>query len=229
MKTSAGRRNTRPGRRRRRLLRKVAAVVDYVRDLMQAVDQRLVKVREQAQAEGAPVTCRGVGCTACCYDVASINSAEVLFMLEGYVVLPVETKAIIASQFRRWFEVHEREKSLIGPITMERVKKGGSYIHLRTLNQHLVSLTERVPCPFLVSDRCSVYEHRPFACRGHLSTTDPENCWVPGAATLVRDDGMIELVFNAWSSAGVPAEPSASLPEMFRHVCGDSIYEVAGG
>lgn len=31
-----------------------------------------------------------------------------------------------------------------------------------------------VPCPFLMQGECSIYEHRPFGCRTHLSLDDDD-------------------------------------------------------
>ena len=49
-----------------------------------------------------------------------------------------------------------------------------------------------MPCAFLVDDRCSIYEHRPLACR-HLFNVDVDNLLcqlVPGVAIEVPYLGM---------------------------------------
>lgn len=42
------------------------------------------------------------------------------------------------------------------------------------------------PCPFLVDDKCSIYKHRPFACRVHFSMADNSDpCDVSGGIKQV--------------------------------------------
>ena len=34
----------------------------------------------------------------------------------------------------------------------------------------------QTPCPFLDNGSCSIYQHRPLACRSHFSIRNPEQC-----------------------------------------------------
>ena len=48
------------------------------------------------------------------------------------------------------------------------------------------------PCPFLVSDSCSVYEARPFACRAHFSF-DTSAYWCQPERAFDEDMPMMEM------------------------------------
>ncbi len=58
-----------------------------------------------------------------------------------------------------------------------------------------------IPCPFLKNEKCSVYAHRPLACRAHFSfaaddyVCQPENAYVGGMG-MVRFDGVHKAYLN---------------------------------
>jgi hypothetical protein len=41
-----------------------------------------------------------------------------------------------------------------------------------------------VPCPFLVEESCSIYEHRPLSCREYLVSSPAEHCKRPSPETI---------------------------------------------
>ncbi|MBM3748571.1 MAG: YkgJ family cysteine cluster protein, partial [Acidobacteria bacterium] len=41
-----------------------------------------------------------------------------------------------------------------------------------------------LPCPFLEAESCSIYPHRPLACREYLVTSSAEGCRTPGPETI---------------------------------------------
>src|ERR1700688_632020 len=64
----------------------------------------------------------------------------------------------------------------ITPLEAEAISKATgrplapvSEEQFKTLDEDAIRRLEGSPCPFLVDDRCSVYEVRPFACRVHYS------------------------------------------------------------
>jgi Fe-S-cluster containining protein len=62
------------------------------------------------------------------------------------------------------------------------------------------------PCPFLVNDKCSIYHHRPYVCRKHVSVTDSADWCKPDLAfkyelPLLRlsgvDEAYAKINFNS--------------------------------
>lgn len=63
------------------------------------------------------------------------------------------------------------------------------------------------PCPFLVSDKCSIYQHRPYVCRKHVSVTNSADWCKPDLAfkyelPLLRlsgvDKAYAKINFKSW-------------------------------
>lgn len=73
-----------------------------------------------------------------------------------------------------------------------------------------------VPCPFLHEQRCSVYEHRPNACRTHFSLdVDDLLCrLIPGAEVPVPLADSRQLQFMILS--GQPAALIGDIRDFFR-------------
>lgn len=40
----------------------------------------------------------------------------------------------------------------------------------------MVSVANRIPCPFLINNECAIYEVRPLVCRVHLIEDNPDKC-----------------------------------------------------
>lgn len=88
------------------------------------------------------------GCSACCYIPVAIPSSEA---------------KIIASAINKPLSVpaHHRSLSIHHLINIPDAK---DQIEARNHRAH-----NGTPCPFLIEGSCSIYEHRPIACRQQMS------------------------------------------------------------
>jgi len=50
-----------------------------------------------------------------------------------------------------------------------------------------------LPCPFLEEERCSIYPHRPLACREYLVSSPAENCRQPRPDTIQKVPLLVKL------------------------------------
>jgi hypothetical protein len=76
------------------------------------------------------------------------------------------------------------EASLIAAATGRPARPAAQALALNSIDPNDPALIERweqserevigTPCPFLAGSECSIYEHRPFACRTHLSLDDDD-------------------------------------------------------
>ncbi len=121
-------------------------VVD--RDAHEIVQDRAQ--RSRIDSDVAPIACRE-GCNFCCHYRIS--------------VLPME--AISVAKF-----VQDRFSADERSALVDRVKKYNETLNVLPAAQRL---SRPLPCPFLVSGKCSVYGMRPIACRMHHST-DVDAC-----------------------------------------------------
>lgn len=112
--------------------------------------QRWGEAQVSVLAKEAP--CRR-GCAHCCHMAVHITS--------------IEADLLAAASGRTWTQPAN------APTVQRLLEQADSADTLASWQQ----ADERVagtPCPFLDGHECSVYEHRPFACRTHLSLADDD-------------------------------------------------------
>lgn len=84
------------------------------------------------------------------------------------------------------------------------------------------------PCPFLVENKCSVYDDRPLVCRTHHSLRDDASqCSMNFADNYVRppmyDPDILEVPYMELNTSYNPTEPWGNIAEFFpASDCGDS-------
>jgi hypothetical protein len=76
------------------------------------------------------------------------------------------------------------------------------------------------PCPFLLADRCSIYQHRPLICRVHNSLNeDPHDCIFPPKAVQQTveavDPDFVEMPYHQAVQRWKPSEPWGAIQEFF--------------
>ena len=61
--------------------------------------------------------------------------------------------------------------------TIEKQHSDYQELILADREEHQIRwLQTTTPCPFLDNGSCSIYQHRPLACRSHFSVQNPEHC-----------------------------------------------------
>jgi uncharacterized protein len=129
--------------------------------------RRLYKVADEITAVAAPYSPCKRGCSACCHMATLVSLPEAEMMAESIGVKLTVPKS--------W------------PFYDQR---SGSEFAAR--DEFAASFHEsRKPCTFLVNNECSIYEHRPLACRVHLNlaaNADPCQMDAP------RETAMLDLM-----------------------------------
>jgi len=103
-----------------------------------------------AQSHNRPPAC-GAGCAHCCHQTVGVTPPEV-FAIHAHLRAtrtPDELDAVAA-------RIRAADDRTRGMATLDRVSPD-------------------LPCPFLVDQRCSIYEARPLACRG-TNSLDASAC-----------------------------------------------------
>lgn len=132
----------------------VDGAIELARNAMEATS-RLAEGLLSRAPSGA-VACRA-GCDHCCYQSVGVTPPEALAIVDHLKTTLSDTE--LARVARRVSECHERTREL---PSAER-------------------FSPDLPCPFLESGRCSIYEVRPLSCRG-MNSLDAGEC-----ATRLRD------------------------------------------
>ena len=137
---------------------------------------------EQAQAlevsntvkAGKKISCQK-GCGACCQRIMVPVSPPEAFELAAMVKeLPSEHRIRIET---RLAETRRRlQEAGLLPLLQDLAEspRQRSDADIDPINRAYYAL--RLPCIFLENEACSIYEHRPAACREYLVTSPPELC-----------------------------------------------------
>jgi Fe-S-cluster containining protein len=109
-----------------------------------AVAQRVMWLRQAATAWAQPmesVSACKPGCSHCCHVPVSITDVEARLIGQRVGIAPQSVPDAPGTE---------------AAVALE---------HLPGAPEKSAGYT--APCPFLANDRCSIYEHRPLACRAH--------------------------------------------------------------
>jgi len=147
--------------------------------ILQAFDDAVVGVAvDKVQRAGGVISCRA-GCGACCRQLVPISPAEAVHLAELVEEMPPERRAVLRERFTAALaalDEHGLLARLRRPAALKtlaaRRKIGEEYFRLALF------------CPFLEEENCSIYLHRPLACREYLVTSPAEGCRTPGPDTI---------------------------------------------
>lgn len=134
------------------------------------------KLEKSLSAEGKTISCR-TGCTYCCHHYVAVSFAQ------GIVIVDYLYKR--KGRLKQFLDNYEKWKidaeSITDEIDQIRIHALSSSIPTHQVLTDTRPLSNRyleanIRCPFLVDDKCSIYEVRPMACSGHHSVTPPGYC-----------------------------------------------------
>jgi Fe-S-cluster containining protein len=148
--------------------------------ILQALDDSLIgAAASEAVAGGRSISCKA-GCGACCRQLVPISIFEAEALAAWVRTLPEPTQQEIAQRFDQALR-----KLATGGILERLVATGNEFWDPENEAHKSLSIEyhyQRVPCPFLVDEACSIHPIRPLICREYLVTSSPEYCVDP--ATL---------------------------------------------
>lgn len=152
---------------------------------------------------GGALSCRA-GCGACCRNMVAISEVEARRILEVIASMPEERRARVVARFEDARARLERADLL---TALERPEEltGAEYSDLAARY-----FAQRIACPFLEDESCSIYEERPLTCREYVVVSPPEHCSHPETGE-VRRVRLPATVFNA--VARCQTAPSAHVEE----------------
>ena len=163
-----------------------AEMLPLARALSDAVVAETFKVVARS---GETVSCRA-GCGACCRHMVAISEVEARRISEMIDTMPEPRRTAIRTRFA---EARERlEQSNL----LDRLQNPDTVTDEEYGPLALEYFSQRIPCPFLENESCSIYDERPITCREYLVMSPSENCARP-EENNVRRVQMPLRVFNA--------------------------------
>jgi len=132
---------------------------------------------EEAEGAGLAISCRR-GCGACCRQLVPISRLEARQLAKLVDEAEGKRKLELVTRFERARETLQtagllsKLQSTEGMTAEERTQLGLEYFR------------QRIACPFLEEESCSIYSERPIACREYLVTSPAQNCANPSPKTV---------------------------------------------
>jgi len=147
--------------------------LDDLMPLLQILSDQVVGSAEQEAAQrGVCISCKK-GCGACCRQLVPVSPVEARHVARLVRDLPEPRRSEIVDRFAKarrqleaaglWGRLNDRQ---------DWPEEGVSEIGLEYFHQ-------RIPCPFLEDESCSIHLDRPMTCREYLVTSPAENCGNP--------------------------------------------------
>ena len=124
------------------------------RDLLEDVDQEFNRVRDIFADR---MQCRR-GCSSCCSQLFSISAIEAAYISRAVKQLDPEARKLM----------RQKARSYLCELTGAEVDETQSIeAHSQVVSEVLEKLVGRhhIPCPALVDDACTIYDHRPIIAR----------------------------------------------------------------
>ena len=128
---------------------------------------------QEAQAGGRRISCTK-GCAACCRMLVPVSAPEAFALRNHILTLPDERRQALMTKTAEAQSRLQQARLLDRLMDLAENDHPLSDEEMEPINQDYYAL--RLPCPFLESDLCSIYEHRPSACRELLVTSPAELC-----------------------------------------------------
>lgn len=148
----------------------ITDIIPLMRSLGEQAHHQII---DQTIQSGTSISCQK-GCAACCRMMIPLAPPEAIALKTVVEALPAPQKEPLLERFQS-VQRTLREAGL--EEELHRLAFSEQQVtdeELEPLNRAYYSL--RMPCPFLENEVCSIYEHRPSACRELLVTSPPDLC-----------------------------------------------------
>jgi Fe-S-cluster containining protein len=137
--------------------------------LQQLINTIVDTAEAREKAAGREISCRK-GCGACCRQLVPISRTEARAMRALIASQPAERQQVLRQRFA---QAGERLRAAgLAETLLDPAKRTGRSD--RELS--LAYFAERIPCPFLEEESCSIHPDRPLVCREYLVTSPAVAC-----------------------------------------------------
>ena len=134
------------------------------------------------------------GCVACCKQYVSLFSFEVVHFRDAIKKLPTKIKKKIQKNYTEYL-----------PYFLENVPQKKSFryddLFVEGQNYSKKHAIDRYPCPFLIDQRCVIYNNRPIVCRLHFVLDEPELCELIPLRNAAKESINIQVRFTEFLCA----------------------------
>jgi Fe-S-cluster containining protein len=146
---------------------RLADLVDAIHELTSGVVALAVA---RAAQEGRTLSCKA-GCGVCCCQLVPLAPAESFYIVDRLLALPSAERRPILERFQA-NKARLAETGLLGQIYSLGETDDNNRVACAYFEQ-------RLPCPFLVNQSCSIHAWRPIACREYNVSSSSLLCADP--------------------------------------------------
>lgn len=150
-------------------------------------DSQIAGVASQLGQIGRTISCKA-GCGACCRQMVPLSIFEAEALTTWIRSLPEARQRELEQRF------HEALRKFAASGLIDRMVGEDWFAETEFARQFTIEyLYQRIPCPFLENESCSIHPIRPLICREYLVTSPAEHCFDP--ATLKAEPVPLPLRF----------------------------------
>ncbi len=144
----------------------IGEMLPLARALSDAVVMETCRTLERS---GNSISCKK-GCGACCRQLVAISEVEARRLRKVLEETPEPRRSELR---RRFSAAHQRleQAGLMPRLQLNEQLNDDKYLSLAT-----EYFEQKIACPFLEQESCSIYDERPITCREYLVTSPAENC-----------------------------------------------------
>jgi Fe-S-cluster containining protein len=136
-------------------------------------------VTGQLAQVGRHVSCKA-GCGACCRQMVALSIFEAEALAAWIRTLPESRQHELAERF------HQALLKLSAAGIIDRIVNTDWFVDAESTQKlALEYFYQRVACPFLENESCSIHPFRPMICREYLVTSPAEHCVDPATRKAV--------------------------------------------
>lgn len=148
--------------------------------VIQALDDSLIAgVAAQLGQAGRAISCKA-GCGACCRQMVPLSIFEAEALGAWIRTQPEARQQELAGRF------HHALLKLASAGLIDRMVNEDWLAETASARQLAIEyLYQRVPCPFLENESCSIHPIRPLICREYLVSSPSEHCYDPAKLPVV--------------------------------------------
>ena len=148
--------------------------------VIQSLDSSFIDgITAQLAQVGRTVSCKA-GCGACCRQMVALSIFEAEALAAWIRTLPEARQEQLAQRF------HQALLKLAAGGLVDRIVSEDWFADAESTQKLALDyLHQRVACPFLENESCSIHPIRPLVCREYLVTSPPEHCYEPSTLKAV--------------------------------------------
>lgn len=150
-------------------------------------DSMVSAVCQDVEKHGQSVSCKK-GCGACCRQMVPISQVEARAIRDLVDRLPEPRRSEIRTRFA------DACRRLSDQGLLEKVRRRDQWTDEDYKSTSDAYFSQRIACPFLEEESCSIHPDRPISCREYLVTSPPEHCAQPRGGKVQ----VLPLPFRLW-------------------------------